>query len=108
MLDDSPNEGEHPVRAVQAPIFTSNVPVPQKIELSGNLANQVEAVEAGLECLRISHASQCADRPISSGCIYHMYWSKSTHYSQWPSIPERSREEKFSENSRIMGILLPR
>ena len=36
---DPPNEGRQPVQAVQAPIFTSNVPVPQKIELSGNLAN---------------------------------------------------------------------
>lgn len=39
MPGDPPNEGGHPVQAVQAPIFTSNVPVPQKIELSGNLAN---------------------------------------------------------------------
>ena len=39
MLADPPNEGECPVQAVQAPIFTSNVPVPPKIELSGNLAN---------------------------------------------------------------------
>ena len=39
MLADPPNEGEHPVQAVQAPICTSNVPVPPKIELSGNLAN---------------------------------------------------------------------
>ena len=39
MLADQPNEGGHPVQAVQATIFTSNVPVPPKIELSGNLAN---------------------------------------------------------------------
>ena len=39
MPADPPNEGWQPVQAVQAPIFTSNVPVPQKIELSGNLAN---------------------------------------------------------------------
>lgn len=39
MPGDPPNEGGQPVQAVQAPIFTSNVPVPQKIELSGNLAN---------------------------------------------------------------------
>ena len=32
MLADPPSEGEHPVQAVQAPIFTSNVPVPPKIE----------------------------------------------------------------------------
>ena len=37
MLADPSNEGGHPVQAVQAPIFTSNVPVPPKIELSGNL-----------------------------------------------------------------------
>ena len=36
---DPPNEGGQPVQAVQAPIFTSNVPVPPKIELSGNFAN---------------------------------------------------------------------
>ena len=34
-----PNAGQQPVQAVQAPIFTSNIPVPSKIELSGNLAN---------------------------------------------------------------------
>ena len=39
MPGDPPNEGGQPVQAVQAPIFTSNVPVPPKIELSGNLAN---------------------------------------------------------------------
>ena len=39
MPADPPNEGGQPVQAVQAPIFTSNVPVPPKIELSGNLAN---------------------------------------------------------------------
>ena len=39
MLADPPNEGECPAQAVRAPIFTSNVPVPPKIELSGNLAN---------------------------------------------------------------------
>ena len=39
MPADPPNEGGQPALAVQAPIFTSNVPVPQKIELSGNLAN---------------------------------------------------------------------
>ena len=33
-----------------------------------------------------------------------MYWSKSAHYPQWPSIPERSPEEEFSENSRIKGM----
>ena len=39
MPADPPIEGGQPVQAVQAPIFTSNVPVPPKIELSGNLAN---------------------------------------------------------------------
>ena len=39
MPGDPPNEGGQPVQAAQAPIFTSNVPVPPKIELSGNLAN---------------------------------------------------------------------
>ena len=39
MPADPPNEGGQPVQAVQAPIFTSNVLVPLKIELSGNLAN---------------------------------------------------------------------
>ena len=39
MLADQPNEGGHTAQAVQAPIFTSNVPAPPKIELSGNLAN---------------------------------------------------------------------
>ena len=39
MPADPPNEGGQPVQAVQAPIFTSNVPVPPKIEFSGNLAN---------------------------------------------------------------------
>ena len=39
MLADQPNEGGHSVQAVQATIFTSNVPAPPKIELSGNLAN---------------------------------------------------------------------
>ena len=39
MSADLPNEGGHPLQAVQAPIFTSNVPVPPKIELSGNLPN---------------------------------------------------------------------
>ena len=39
MPADPPNEGGQPVQAVQAPIFTSNVPVPPKNELSGNLAN---------------------------------------------------------------------
>lgn len=38
MLADQPNKGGHPVHAIQEPIFTSNVPVPPKIELSGNLA----------------------------------------------------------------------
>ena len=39
MPADPPNEGGQPVQAVQAPIFSSNVPVPPNIELSGNLAN---------------------------------------------------------------------
>ena len=39
MPTDPPDEGGQPVQAAQAPIFTSNVPVPPKIELSGNLAN---------------------------------------------------------------------
>ena len=39
MPADPPNEGGQPVQAAQALIFTSNVPVPPKIELSGNLAN---------------------------------------------------------------------
>ena len=39
MLSDPLNEVGHPVEAVQAPIFTSNIPVSPKIELSGNLAN---------------------------------------------------------------------
>ena len=39
MPTDLPNEGGQPVQAVQAPIFTSNLPVPPKIELSGILAN---------------------------------------------------------------------
>ena len=39
MPADPPNEGGQPVQAVRAPILTSNVPVPPKIELSGNLAN---------------------------------------------------------------------
>ena len=39
MPADPPIEGGQPVQAVQAPILTSNVPVPPKIELSGNLAN---------------------------------------------------------------------
>ena len=38
MLADQPNEGGHTAQAVQAPIFTSNVPAPPKIELPGNLA----------------------------------------------------------------------
>ena len=58
MLADPPNEGEHPVQAVQAPIFTSNVPVLPKIELSGNLANNQKQWNAGLGCLQISLASQ--------------------------------------------------
>ena len=37
MPADPPNEGGQ--QAAQAPIFTSNVPVPPQIELSGNLAN---------------------------------------------------------------------
>ena len=37
MPADPPNEGGQ--KAAQAPIFTSNVPVPPQIELSGNLAN---------------------------------------------------------------------
>ena len=36
MSADLLNEEGQPVQAVQAPIFTSNVPVPPKIELSGN------------------------------------------------------------------------
>ena len=39
MPADPRNEGGQPVQAVQAPIFTSNIPVPPNIELSGNLAN---------------------------------------------------------------------
>ena len=39
MLADQPNKGVHPAQAVQATIFTSNVSVPPKKELSGNLAN---------------------------------------------------------------------
>ena len=39
MLADQPNEGEHSVQAVQATIFTSNVPAPPNTELSGNLAS---------------------------------------------------------------------
>ena len=39
MLADQPNDGGHSVQAVPAAIFTSNVPAPPKIELSGNLAN---------------------------------------------------------------------
>ena len=38
MLANQPNEGGHSVQAVQATIFTSKVPAPPKIELSGNLA----------------------------------------------------------------------
>ena len=50
------------------------------------------------------------DRRISSGCIYHMYWSKSAHYSQWPSIPERSRKENLAKilelwESYCLGML---
>ena len=39
MPADPPFEGGQPVQAVQAPIFTSNVPVSPNIELSGNPAN---------------------------------------------------------------------
>ena len=39
MLAVQPNEGRRTIQAVQAPIFTSNVPVPPKIELPGNIAN---------------------------------------------------------------------
>ena len=30
-----------------------------------------------------------------------MHWSKSAHYSQWPSVPERRREEEFSGKTNI-------
>ena len=33
------NEGGHPVQAIQAKIFTTSVPAPPEVELSGNLAN---------------------------------------------------------------------
>ena len=39
MPADPPIEGGEPVQAVQAPTFTSNVPVPRNIELYRNLAN---------------------------------------------------------------------
>ena len=49
MLADQPNEGGHTAQSVQAPIFTSNVPAPPKIELPGNHTNNWKQVLRAFE-----------------------------------------------------------
>ena len=90
--------------------------IPTKISMSGTWNFSI--IERNIKAIFREYFSSWRD---DSGKIFKLmtfrrrprkdhilYWSKSAHYSQWPSVPEKRREEEFSENPRIMGILLPR
>ena len=89
MLADQPNEGGHPVQAVRATVFTINVPVTPKIELSGNLANnwkQWKQVWSG--CELVTRLIEQTDEYRVAAVIGPK--ALTIHYS----VPERSRVEE--------------
>ena len=86
MPADPLNEGGQ--EAVQAPIFTSNVPVPPQIELSGNLANnwkQWMQVWSAYEL--VARLNEQTDE-YRVAAVITCIGPKSARYSRWPSVPE--------------------
>ena len=101
MPADPPNEGGQ--QAAQAQIFTSNVPGPPRIELSGNLANnwkQWKQVWSAYEL--VTRLNEQTDEYRVAAFITRIGPKALAIHN---GLPFQSQDEK--KNPRIMGIILP-